>query len=586
MLFPYLLKVSFLLGVLTLSYRWLIKYETFSKINRVLLFLNVAAAWSLPLIPLAGWGPVDVQSEFHQKIPVVGKTFPAVLQTNTAEIHSDIKARGAVSNLALEDFLIGAYFLGVLFMSLRLFYQLKGILCTLWSLPWEKLGKRLRLIRDINATSPYSFFYWIICNPETHSPEQLQHILAHESVHAGQWHSLDLLASELQKILLWFNPVAWFHQRLVQENLEYIADHAVLENGFERKRYQFSLVNVALRTTELPMTNSFAQSLLKNRIKMMNRKPSRYWVLGKYALLIALLYVSSAFVAPYKDQIIKLSPSIAKPLMVAILPEYKKLPETSAGLEKSPITPKTNEVPQAETTPVQQVQPNLDSARMTTKGILIRNDTLYWAISALTTWDDINMMKKEIKEFGAELNVNSFKFDPLNLFLTSISISTSARGASGQGSSSEEEKEEEFKPMRICSGFLMKHSVGMGQLPPASLLASVDTDYQRAVLLRNENEVTFGEHKIMKTIGESGSTGFLKQTLNGKDADSFFIKQGIGKSSQNTLSIGERLKNAEFYLNAKPAKIEEVSSLNFENFISATIVDNWKGKYYVLIRAK
>ena len=319
---------------------------------------------------------------------------------------------------------------------------------------------------------------------------------------------------------------------------------------------------------------------------MMNRKPSRYWVLGKYALLISLLYVSSAFVAPYKDRIIKLSPSIAKPLMTAILPENIKVPEMSAGLEKSTITAMTNEVPQAERTPVQQVQPNLDSARMTTKGILIRNDTLYWAISALTTWDDISLMKREIKEFGAELNVNSFKFDPLNLFLTSISISTRARGASGQGSSSDEGKEEEFKPMRICSGFLMKHSVGIGQLPPASLLASVDTDYQRALLLRNENEVTLGEHKIMKTIGESGSSGFLKQALEGKDSDFIFIKRGIGKSSQNTLRIGEQLKNAEFYLNAKPASIQEVISLNFGNFISATIVDNWKGKYYVLIRAK
>lgn len=56
MLLPYLLKVSLLLAVLTLAYRWLIQYETFSKVNRVLLWLNVAAAWTLPLIPLARLG--------------------------------------------------------------------------------------------------------------------------------------------------------------------------------------------------------------------------------------------------------------------------------------------------------------------------------------------------------------------------------------------------------------------------------------------------------------------------------------------------------------------------------------------------
>jgi len=59
-LFPYILKVSLLLAMLTLAYRWLIQYETFSKVNRVLLWFNVVAAWTLPLIPLASWGPIEV----------------------------------------------------------------------------------------------------------------------------------------------------------------------------------------------------------------------------------------------------------------------------------------------------------------------------------------------------------------------------------------------------------------------------------------------------------------------------------------------------------------------------------------------
>lgn len=66
MLLPYLLKVSLLLAVLTLGYRWLIQYETFSRLNRALLWFNVIAAWSLPLIPLADWGPVAVQQQFHE----------------------------------------------------------------------------------------------------------------------------------------------------------------------------------------------------------------------------------------------------------------------------------------------------------------------------------------------------------------------------------------------------------------------------------------------------------------------------------------------------------------------------------------
>ena len=78
MLIPYLMKVSLVLAVLTLAYRWLIQFETFSKLNRMLLWLNVAAAWALPLVSLPSWGPVEVQTEFHHSIPKVVGKLPAL----------------------------------------------------------------------------------------------------------------------------------------------------------------------------------------------------------------------------------------------------------------------------------------------------------------------------------------------------------------------------------------------------------------------------------------------------------------------------------------------------------------------------
>jgi hypothetical protein len=57
MLFPYLMKVSLLLAILTLGYRWLIQFETFSKLNRALLWLNVVAAWSLTTHSARRLGP-------------------------------------------------------------------------------------------------------------------------------------------------------------------------------------------------------------------------------------------------------------------------------------------------------------------------------------------------------------------------------------------------------------------------------------------------------------------------------------------------------------------------------------------------
>ena len=224
----------------------------------------------------------------------------------------------------------------------------------------------------------------------------LRNIIAHEAEHARQWHSADLLLAEIQKICLWFNPFAWIHQKLVQENLEYLADRAVLDNGFEKKQYQYNLLNTAMRAQELPLTNSFAQSLLKKRIKMMNRKPSHYLVWMKYAGLIALIYLSSAFVAPYREQIVELAPELIKPLVGEVVASAgtgeNSVVNTAKSEEASPVplhAKLANEIPDTTKTP--------GKSSVKIKGIMMRNDTLYWAITPLMTWDEINRMKPELK---------------------------------------------------------------------------------------------------------------------------------------------------------------------------------------------
>ena len=110
-------------------------------------------------------------------------------------------------------------------------------------------------------------------------------------------------------------------RRLEMDAVRHLADRAVLDNGFEKKQYQYNLLNAAMHAQELPLTNSFAQSLLKKRIKMMNRKPSHYLVWSKYVALLALIYVSSAFVAPYREQIVELAPEVIRPLVKPLVGE-------------------------------------------------------------------------------------------------------------------------------------------------------------------------------------------------------------------------------------------------------------------------
>src|SRR3546814_950515 len=77
----------------------------------------------------------------------------------------------------------------------------------------------LRIIKyNIN---PFSFFRNIYINPMLHSAEEQRAIIAHEKVHAKEWHTADILAGELNRIFYWFNPGAWLMITAIRENLEF-----------------------------------------------------------------------------------------------------------------------------------------------------------------------------------------------------------------------------------------------------------------------------------------------------------------------------------------------------------------------------
>jgi len=594
MLFPYLLKVSFLLAVLTLSYRWLIQYETFSKINRFLLIFNVLAAWSLPLIPLAAWGPVEIQKEFHQTIPEILKTVPLEPE-KIIGIYPSINVTNQLSpEWSLMDWILAIYFVGVIYWALAFLYQIVKLLRALWKLPSEKLDRNVTLILDERCNSPYSFFSWIVCNPKAYPENAFQHILAHETEHALQHHSLDLLLAEFQRILLWFNPFAWFHCKLVQENLEFLADRAVLESGFERKQYQFNLLKVALQTRELPLTNSFAQSLLKKRIKMMNRKPSDLWVCGKYITLIILLYLSSAFVAPYKKQFIAFVPLVMKPIVKVLtennnpvieIPDKKEVVKYLSEQEKitKPVSSKIIET----SLPIDS--PQIKKSRWT----LMKNDTLYWAISPLATFDDINEVRQEVKNFGYDMNLSQLEYDPLQLFITSLNLVIKSNGS--RGSMKSAGKGESYMPVIGNYGYFTKSAVSSGgQRPPEPLNQDLRNDYQKALALRKQNQITYFEDKLNENTGKGGGRksrlSYGKESLEGPDAARILAKEGIGKSElNNTLKINELHKNAEYYLDSNPttlAELNEVSFDQFENIHVITVITDKVFKKYILVTTK
>jgi len=586
MLIPYLMKVSLVLAVLTLAYRWLIQFETFSKLNRVLLWLNVAAAWTLPLINLPSWGPVEVQTELHHSIPKVVSKLP-ILSEPIATIQSQPfapSAEVAIPAMNAADWISTIYFSGMLVMAGYFLFQIGRLFLVIARGRNEEQPDGPSVVHVAGA-SPFSFFKWIVLDLSKHSGRELQNIIAHEAEHARQWHSADLLLAEIQKICLWFNPFAWIHQRLVQENLEYLADRAVLDNGFEKKQYQYNLLNAVLQARELPLTNSFARSLLKKRIQMMNRKPSHYLVWGKYAAVVALVYISSAFVAPYREQIVELAPEVIRPLMKPLMDEAPvtesiKKDSTENLNQKEEVT---GAMPQEE-----DAAGTVDSARITreigpkVKGIFIRNDTLHWVITPLTTWDQINAMKAEVKKFNYDLVINKLQYDPLQSYITSISVHIKGEGSMGEG----DEGDDDTSPMKGYSGFVYKGGLGMRSPLPAPLKAELEADYQAALAIKKEKEVDFFEKKVISGIGSSSGGSLSPEALNGENNQLSLEKRGFGKSEQNMLLFTDRHASSEFYINTSRSTREEANKLAIDKVKKISFRTNNQHKTYFIIHTK
>lgn len=128
-------------------------------------------------------------------------------------------------------------------------------------------------IRSLSEpANPFSFWQWIFIYLPGLKEDEKQEILTHEQTHVRQWHSIDVIISEIVNIICWMNPFAWLLKTEIRLNLEYLADHKVMESGTNKKAYQYHLLGLANQNRQTGLYNNFNLSHLKNRIKMMNKK--------------------------------------------------------------------------------------------------------------------------------------------------------------------------------------------------------------------------------------------------------------------------------------------------------------------------
>jgi hypothetical protein len=159
-----------------------------------------------------------------------------------------------------------------------------------------KFGKKTKtseaiLINNESNENPFSFFNHIVFNSRMFTKEELQHIISHENIHVKEKHSIDVLVSKIFCALFWANPIMWFYQKEMLQNLEYIADNKASMIAQNKINYQKTLLKVVTNQHQLSITNQFYQSLIKKRIVMLNTNQSNQRKSWKYALILPVLSV-------------------------------------------------------------------------------------------------------------------------------------------------------------------------------------------------------------------------------------------------------------------------------------------------------
>ena len=311
----YFLKINVAIALFYAFYRLFFHKDTFFHWRRTALLCFFGISLLYPLLNIQEWikeqEPMVAMADLYATIILPEQIIEAPQETtaNWQEL--------------IPQILGFIYWTGVLLLALRFLIQLGSIIRLHFLCPKSTIqGSRVHILKK--GTGPFSFFHWIFIHPESHTESEISEIITHEETHARQYHSADVLVSEIMCTFCWFNPFVWLMKREVRGNLEYMADHRVLETGHDSKSYQYHLLGLAHHKAAANLSNSFNVLPLKNRIKMMNKRRTKEIGRTKYLMflpLAALLMIISNI-----EVVARTTKEFAKEMMAA--PEEQGVSQT------------------------------------------------------------------------------------------------------------------------------------------------------------------------------------------------------------------------------------------------------------------
>lgn len=283
LIISYTVKASLAMILLYGLYVLCFRNDTFNKTKRFYLLFIVLFSLVYPFCKL------NIATAGN--IAIYEAILPQIEVTDNLPVANDQTFALGMNNLLLLILISG-----IIVLFVRLIIQLLLII-KLRLINYSQTSLNYTVISLDKKITPFSFFNWIFIPTNGFKQEDVDVMMAHEEEHADQFHSFDILLSELFCILFWWNPIAWLLKREIKINLEYLADKGVLEKGIEAKKYQYLLLQVIKPSATIQIVNNFNVSQLKKRITMINKKRTSGILSFKYLLafpIIALMLIGNA----------------------------------------------------------------------------------------------------------------------------------------------------------------------------------------------------------------------------------------------------------------------------------------------------
>lgn len=216
----------------------------------------------------------------------------SIEQSTNYQTGSTIETTGE-SNFSWATIVGILYLIGVVIFFLIFIIQVVILLTQRYNLNSFKTGK-YTIVEMVKDSEPCSFLNYIYINPTKYDEETYDHIIKHEKAHIDQSHFVDKVIAELLIVLFWFNPSTWLLRKSISQNLEFLTDQSILNQGIQKDKYQMSLLKVSVSNRPLNLTASYNSSFLKSRINMMNSKNSSVVSAWKYLFIVPLFLLSAA----------------------------------------------------------------------------------------------------------------------------------------------------------------------------------------------------------------------------------------------------------------------------------------------------